>query len=187
MAKFQKNSCYELSPDICPCDLHLVEYLKQEQIEGKTLFHFGTGAHHTIGLENAKLATPNFILGVTAAEPEHGRYVNMAVADPLLAKHYKVLFADIYTVHEKLLPNFDVVLLFHLCEFYMPKYADRLHHDDESLLRMFVSKTQSGGRLLFYRGSFAWPRAEVLVNKLVNEGLLKPAGEYKQLSVFKTA
>ena len=36
-------------PDVCPCDVHLCDYLDERTIRGRTVFHFGTGGHHLVG------------------------------------------------------------------------------------------------------------------------------------------
>ena len=35
----------------CPCDVHFLEFLAQEKIERATIFHFGTGGHHVVGIK----------------------------------------------------------------------------------------------------------------------------------------
>ena len=108
---------WPLRPESCPCDVHFCEYLEQRGIRGKSIFHFGTGGHHVVGMRNHERAWANEILGLTVATREHASYVRRVIRDPALAVHYKVLFGDIYGLSAALLPAFDLVSMFHLCEF----------------------------------------------------------------------
>ena len=47
--------------------------------------------------------------------------MDLIIRNAEIAKDYKVLFAHIYTPNAALLPAFDFVTLFHLCEFYSPE------------------------------------------------------------------
>jgi len=184
---FRRRSSWALDPKLCPCDLHFVEYLDERHLTNKTIFHFGTGGHHYVGVECHARGT-NEVLGVTAAAREHQAYVKLVLADAALAKSYKVLFADIYTLTETTLPDFDVVSLFHLCEFTpssQPEDAGAVIHDDESLLGLFVSKLKPGGKILFYEGSFGWRRAQAIVSDFVDRGLLRPVESFKTLLVYE--
>lgn len=184
LSYYQKASYWALDRDRCPCDLELIDYLKQSQTENKTIFHFGTGAHHTVGLENQKFAQPNEILGITASALEHRAYVQRVLNDSALAKHYKVLFADIYTLTETILPTFDLVTLFHLCEFYMPENAASTYQTDESLLQLFLNKLNPDGKLLFYTGSLDWNQARPIVQSFESAGKIKQIDQYKTLLIY---
>ena len=72
---YRKNSSWHLNPRSCPCDIEFIEYLKKNGVEDKVLFHFGTGSHHIVGLENQKLDKPNEVIGITASVSEHRAYV----------------------------------------------------------------------------------------------------------------
>ncbi len=187
LARYQKASYWALDRQHCPCDIDLVEYLQQSQTENRTIFHFGTGGHHILGLENQKFTQPNEIIGITASVPEHRSYTELVMKDKSLTKHYKVLFADIYALNSKTLPNFDVVTLFHLCEFYMPENAENIHQDDSSLLQLFLDKLNPGGRLIFYPGSFAWIWAEPIVRAFESSGKIKQVDRYKTLLIYQWA
>ena len=106
---------WPLRPDVCPCDVDLCHYLDSRAVRGRSVFHFGTGGHHLVGLRNHANGWANEVLGLTLSPSEHERYVRLVVRDPSLARHYKVLFADIYSLAAAALPTFDVVTLFHLC------------------------------------------------------------------------
>lgn len=185
MSYYQLTSSWGLQPDVCPCDLQFCEYLQQSGIVGKSIFHFGTGSHHVIGLENQNFDRPNEIMGITASLPEHQTYAELVLQNLTLAKYYKVLFADIYSLTASNLPSLDIINLFHLCEFYNSDNAALIHHNDESLLQLFLDKLKPDGRILFYDGSLAWDRAtRALVQAFEAAGKIKRVGEYKNLLIY---
>jgi hypothetical protein len=181
---YREKSSWELQPDRCPCDLELVEYLQNNNIQDQNIFHFGTGSHHILGLENQKFSQPNEIIGITASAPEHQEYLRLSLKDRLLLKYYKVIFADIYTLTDRSLPMLDVIALFHLGEFYIAEEAPFLHHNDESLLEMFLGKLNPGGKILFYTKSIGWGYAEPIIASFVKQGKMQKIEEYKSLLVY---
>jgi hypothetical protein len=102
-----------------------------------------------------------------------------------LGRHYKVLFGDLYTLSEAALPRFDLVALFHLCEFGDSASTAR-RIDDEGALQLFCSRLNPGGILLLYRGSFAFSRTQPLVATAVAAGLLSFVEDYKSLAIYRT-
>ncbi|MFM6348918.1 MAG: hypothetical protein ACKPFK_27810, partial [Dolichospermum sp.] len=62
--------------------------MQKYNIQDQSIFHFGTGAHHLLGLENQKFSHPNEIIGITASVLEHQEYVRLSLKDRLLAKYY---------------------------------------------------------------------------------------------------
>ncbi len=175
---------WPLRPEVCPCDVHCCEYLAERDIRGRSVFHFGTGGHHVVGITNRDRGLDNEILGITASPPEHSRYVRLVIRSPSLGKHYKVLFADIYDLGNAGLPTFDLVTLFHLCEFSSP--ADpRRRMDDAGVLDLFLSKLSPGGRILFYRGSFGYQAATPLIERAVGGGKMSFVECYKSLDVYQ--
>jgi len=181
---YRKNSLWDLNPNICSCDIEFVEYLKKNSIENKSIFHFGTGSHHIVGLENQKLSKPNEVIGITASVPEHQAYVNFCFKERGLMKYYKVIFGDIYTLSDRCLPLLDIVTLFHLCEFYLPKEASFINHNDESLLELFLDKLNLGGKIFFFTKSFAWEKALSIVESFEKQGKIEKVEEYKSLLVY---
>lgn len=184
MTAFQEKGAYELNPERCSCDVDFVDYLKQFNIRGKNIFHFGTGAHHIVGLENQAFDRPNEVLGITAANPEHQAYVRLVLKNSALTKYYKVLFADIYTLTANTLPAFDFVTLFHLCEFYLPENAPKVHQTDRSLLQLLIDKLNPDGKILFYTSSFRWSEAKVIVDAFEQAGQIKLIDQYKGLLIY---
>jgi len=177
---------WPLNVDLCPCDVHFVEYLEEMCVTDRVIFHFGTGAHHIVGRANAKSSPPNHIVAVTASREEYAAYIDMAIDDPALATTYKAMFADIYTLSPRILPDFDLVTLFHLCEFYDPNASAYAPLDDRSLLRLFVDKLRPDGRILFYKGSGRFDLAAPIIDEFVARGLLRHERDYQTLAVYLT-
>jgi hypothetical protein len=175
---------WPLRPDVCPCDVDFCDYVDSHGMRGRSVFHFGTGGHHLVGLRNHAEGWTNEVLGLTVSPREHDTYVRHVVRDPALAKHYKVLFADIYSLSTAALPTFDVVTLFHLCEFADPSSAGR-RLDDSGLLRMFCCRLAPEGLLLLYKGSFGYSRAQPLLAAAVAEGTLAFVEEFRSLAIYR--
>lgn len=173
----------------CSCDVHFVEYLDEREVRGKTLFHFGTGLHHLVGRENALRppADRNEILGITASPQEYKAYIDLVCKEAEVGLSYKVLFGDIYTLSPRLLPRFDLVTLFHLCEFYDPVRSRYAPLDDAALLDLFLDRLSPGGRILFYTGSRAFSQAGPLIEERVRDGRIEPVDEHKELAVYALA
>jgi hypothetical protein len=169
---------------VCPCDVHFCDYLVERDVRAKSIFHFGTGGHHIVGRRNLEGGLRNDILGLTLSPREHAKYVTRVVRDPELSRHYKVLFADVYSLSAACLPLFDIVTLFHLCEFAQTSSAAR-RMDDAQVVRLFCSKLPRGGLLLLYTGSYGYGQAAQLVSQAVAAGWLSFDERYKSLAVFR--
>jgi len=167
---------YDLRPHECPCDIHFVEFMKNG-VRNKNIFHFGTGGHHLVGVENSKLDMPNDILGMSLQKDEYIAYIDLITENPMISKNYKVIFSDIYTLSQNLMPKFDIVNLFHLCEYFY-KGTDYYKTDDVGLLRLFCQNLKEGGAILFYKGS---SKFHITKSILDNFNLLDKIGEYKSL------
>jgi SAM-dependent methyltransferase len=177
---------FPLTPEWCPCDVHFCDYLGERGIRGQSIFHFGSGGHHLVGLRNSAAGTANDILAITASPGEIKRYVNLVVTTATLGRHYRVLFADIYDLSEAALPEFDIVTLFHLCEYSRrrgPERATRM--DDADVLELFRSKLKAGGRLVFYAGSDGREETGGLIAQAVSEGRIAFEEQYKSLLVYR--
>jgi hypothetical protein len=169
----------------CPCDVHFVEWLRETNVRGATIYHFGSGGHHLVGVELAKDGRDNVVVSITAAPQEYDDYVKLLIEQPEVSKSYLCYFGDIYTVNRRLLPTFDVVTLFHLREFRSEKNDAYGGLTDLEVGQELCRATKPGGWLLFYPGSYAWPDAKNDVAALVRQGLIEPAGEYKSIVVYK--
>jgi hypothetical protein len=175
---------WPLRPSVCACDVHFCEYLQERKIRGKSIFHFGTGGHHIVGLQNRDVGLANDIFGLTVSPSEHASYVTRVIRDPPLGKHYKVLFADIYSLSAACLPVFDIVTLFHLCEFAATDNPARRMNDAE-VLRLFCSKLAPQGLILFYPGSYGHQQLAPLLAQAVDDGQMSFVERYKSLVIFQ--
>lgn len=149
----------------CPCDVHFTQYMTGKRLNGQRIFHFGTGDHHHVGLQAP--AGGHSVLGITATEPEYLSYIRLIVENPGLGKRYKVLFSDIYQLNFSLLPEFDIVTLFHVGEFWSGNNAPYAAVDDRGLIEGMAAKLAPGGLMLFYTGSFAYEVPERLIPVLM--------------------
>ena len=154
------DAYWDLRVKECPCDVHFVQWLDANRITHSTIYHFGTGGHHFVGIECAKPERQNAVLGITAAPQEYETYVKLAIERPDVLRHYNAVFGDIYLLNDRLLPVFDVVTLFHLCEFRGEKNDAYGALTDLEVANLLTDKTKPGGHILFYTGSFAFDRAD---------------------------
>jgi hypothetical protein len=181
------DASWDLNLDLCPCDLHFMEWVKAEGIKGKVIYHFGTGSHHLVGVENLKMGEPNSFIGVTASPGETEAFVKMAIEEPRLSRSYTMHFGDIYLFNGKLLPKFDIATMFHLGEFWSEKTASYGGDTDEGVLRKIVAQMNPGGVIAFYEGSDGWGRTAPIVDKLAGEGLFTKIGQHKKLPFYAVA
>lgn len=144
----------------CPCDADFVAWLDVHSVRDASIYHFGTGGHHHVGIECARADRRNSVLGITAAPQEHETYVRLAIERPDVLRYYNVVFGDIYLLNRRLLPVFDVVTLFHLCEFRGEKNDAYGGLTDLEVVHLLTDHLRSGGHLCFFPGSFAWDRAD---------------------------
>ncbi len=144
----------------CPCDNEFVEYCKKFP-EVRSVFHFGTGIHHIVGRELIRLGW--YVLGVTASRTEHAAYTDLVNGDPDSSKHsnYLCLYADLYTLPTELLPRFDYITMFHLCE-----YSQSIE-DDRLLIDRIEPLLNPNGTLFTWRGSKEHGQAKKLINRSV--------------------
>ena len=179
------NVDWYLDEATCPCDVHFLEWLDQEKITGATIFHFGTGGHHVIGIRTAENGSGNLVLGITASQPEHDAYEKLIIERPKIGRSYKVLFGDIYQLEARLLPALDIVTLFHVGEFRTEKNDAYGALTDEEMMRLLIGRMPARGMISLYSGSYAFDVADRISKKLVAEGVLEPAGEFKTLRNFR--
>jgi hypothetical protein len=144
---------WDLHADICPCDVHFNEWIEASKIVGTTIYHFGTGTHHVVGIRQAELG--NTVFAITASKEEYDAYVALVAENSRVARSYLAYFGDIYLSNTPLLHDFDVVTLFHLCEFLHDNTTSAEYGgtDDRGLLDLMTDKTRPGGYILFYRDS----------------------------------
>jgi hypothetical protein len=169
----------------CPCDVHFLEYLESEGITGASIFHFGTGGHHVVGIRTAENGSNNAVLGITASPQEYSDYIKLVIERPLVGRSYKAFFGDIYQLDARLLPDLDVVTLFHTGEFRTEKNDEYGALTDLQVAELLVDKLRPGGRVIFYSGSFAFDKAEAIAADLVARRLIEPLPPFKTLRPFR--
>jgi hypothetical protein len=179
------NESWGLDVKQCPCDVHFTEWLDEKKIRNKAIFHFGTGSHHHVGVKTAEDGSNNSVLGITASPEEYDAYVKLAIEHPTVTKFYKAYFGDIYQLDSKLLPNFDIVTLFHLCEFRSEANDAYGALTDLEMAALLVDKLVPGGWLLFYTGSFRFNLAIPVIAQLEKIRKLERIGEYKTLLLYR--
>lgn len=179
------DAFWDLRIDECPCDIHFCDWLEKNDITNKSIFHFGTGGHHIVGIRTSENGSGNCVLGITAAPQEYETFIKLAIERPDVEKTYKTFFGDIYQLDERLLPEFDVVTLFHLCEFRTEKNDEYGALTDRQVTDMLTDKTRSGGYILFYTKSFAFDTAEKVIAEWEKEKPVEKVGMYETLLVYR--
>ncbi len=179
------NETWSLDEVQCPCDLHFVDYLEEKGAKGASIFHFGTGNHHIVGLKMAQNGSNNAVLGITASPQEYDDYVELLIKNPRLGHTYKAYFGDIYQIDPRLLPEFDYVALFHVGEFRTPENDAYGALTDLEMTLVLADKVKPGGEVLFYTGSFAYDKAEAVAEELVKVRPFDDGGIYKSLRIYR--
>jgi hypothetical protein len=179
------NQTWSLDEQQCPCDLHLVEYLEEKAASGKSIFHFGTGNHHIVGLRLHQNGSDNAVLGITASPQEYDDYVELLIRNPRLGHTYKAYFGDIYQLDGRLLPEFDYAALFHVGEFRTPENDSYGALTDLEMTLVLADRLRPGGEVLFYTGSFAYDKAEAVAKELTKVRPFDDGGTYKSLRIYR--
>jgi hypothetical protein len=179
------NETWSLDEAQCPCDLDFVQYLGDQGARDATIFHFGTGNHHIVGLRMAQSGSNCAVLGITASPQEYDDYVDLLIRNPRLGFTYKAYFGDIYQLNPRLLPEFDYVSLFHVGEFRTVENDAYGALTDLEMTLMLADKVRPGGEILFYRGSFAYDKARAVAQELVRQRPFDAADPYKSLQIFR--
>ncbi|MGL4810246.1 MAG: hypothetical protein ACRCXM_00595 [Beijerinckiaceae bacterium] len=171
--------------EVCPCDAHLMDFIADRDIRNGAVYHFGTGGHHLVGLRALEDGRNNSVFGITASPTEYDEYVKLIIANPKLAKPYLAYFGDIYMLNEKLLPEFDVVSLFHTREFRTAQNDAYGALTDLEVMKILTRKTRPGGYILFYTRSQAYAASIPDIDALAQTGAVKEIGDFKTLRVFQ--
>ena len=178
---------WDLREDICPCDVHLNEFVAAKKIRNGAIFHFGTGAHHIVGIDAAENGRNNSVLAITASTGEYDSYVKLLIERPEVGNAYKAYFGDIYQLDKRLLPELDVVSLFHLCEFRTDTQDSYGALTDIEVAKLLVDKLKPGGWVLFYTGSMAFDDAKGVIAKLAKQRPIVRHPDFKMLQVYRKA
>ena len=179
------NATWSLDEKQCPCDIHLCDYLEEKKIAGKTVFHFGTGNHHILGLRNARSGLNNAVLGITASPDEYQAYIKLLIDNPTLGATYKAYFGDIYQLDRRLLPDLDIASLFHVGE-YRTEHNDKYGAlTDTEMILLCADRLRPGGEVHFYTGSFAYDKTFEAAAAMLETGRFVEADKYKSLQIFR--
>ena len=176
---------WPLIEEVCPCDVQFNEWLAVRKLKSKTIFHFGTGEHHVVGV--AQSSRNNRVLGITASKGEYDAYVALVSRNPAVARNYVAYFGDIYLTRRELLPELDVVTLFHLCEYFHPNTASQEYGGltDRKLLDLLTDKVRKGGHILFYTRSSDFDKAKPIIAKWAKAKRVKRVDDFKLLQVYR--
>ncbi|MDT3683842.1 MAG: hypothetical protein RO009_02215 [Pseudorhodoplanes sp.] len=178
---------WDLHEDVCPCDVHFNEWVKSEGHRNKVIYHFGTGTHHVVGIEQARNGSGNAVISITASIEEYQAYIKLVTENSGVAKKYIAYFGDIYLTNPRLLPDFDIVTMVHLCEFFFPNTASPEYGGmtDRQVLDLFTDKTRSGGYLVFYKNSMGADETQKILPVWEKEKPVEKAGEFKTLIIYR--
>ena len=176
---------WDLDEAQCPCDIHFNQWVEERKLKGKAIYHFGTGTHHVVGIRQAEAG--NAVLAITASKEEYDSYVKLVAENSRVSRNYLAYFGDIYLTNARLLPDFDVVTLFHLCEFFQETTASEGYGGltDAKLLDLLTAKVRSGGHILFYKGSFAFGAAEPIIQAWEKGTPVERLPDFKTLRVYR--
>ena len=178
---------WDLHEDVCPCDVHLNDWVADQGLKNKTIFHFGTGTHHVVGIEQSRNGSNNAVLAITASIEEYEAYIKLVSTNSAVAKSYIAYFGDIYLTNPRLLPDFDIVTMVHLCEFFFPNTASPEYGGmtDRQVLDLFTDKTRSGGYLIFYMNSMGKDRTAEILPVWEKEKPVERVADFKTLIVYR--
>jgi hypothetical protein len=176
---------WDLHVNVCPCDVHINEWVEAKKLSGKTIYHFGTGTHHIVGERQAALG--NAVLAITASKEEYEAYIALVAENARVARSYVAYFGDIYLTNPKLLPDFDIVTMVHLCEFShlntaSPEYGGL---SDRALLDLFTTKTKAGGNIIFYTGSKDFHTSGPLIAEWAKTAPVERVEDFKTLMIYR--
>lgn len=179
------NDNWALDEAVCPCDIHFMRWVRKTGLKGGSIFHFGTGGHHLVGIECAAPDLDNAVYGITASTQEYDDYVRLLIDNPRIGRQYKAFFGDIYQLDDRMLPSFDAVTLFHLCEFRNETNDLYGGLTDLAVAELLVDKLKPGGHVLFYTGSFAFQTAIPNIEALTRSRPIERIADHESLQVFR--
>jgi hypothetical protein len=179
------TNTWELDVPVCPCDVHANEFVAAKKVRNGTIFHFGTGAHHIVGIDAAENGRNNAVFAITASTGEYDSYIKLLIDRPEVGNAYKAYFGDIYQLDGRLLPDFDVVTLFHLCEFRAEAQDHYGALTDLEMAKVLIDKLKPGGWVLFYTSSMAFDDAKKVIAKLEKQGSIAREPDFKTLQVYR--
>ena len=105
------------------------------------------------------------------------------MARPEVLRFYSVVFGDIYILNARLLPPFDAVTLFHLCEYRGERGDDYGSMTDLQVTHLLTEQVRPGGHILFYTGSFAFDPTRAVIAAWEREAPVERVGPVNSLRV----
>lgn len=174
------GDAWELDESVCPADMHLIEWIKRNDIKNASIFHMGTGAHHRVGITMALNGSENLVMGITACPEEYKRFLDHMLENPFIGRCYKPFFGDIYQLDARQLPELDIASIFHLGEF-----SNEIRHGingitDAEVIDTVLSRLRHDGRVLFYKNSFGFNKIKEAI-----DSRFEVIEEFKTLLVCK--
>ena len=185
------DAYWDLREKECPCDVHFIEWLDQNRITDATIYHFGTGGHHHVGIECARPERPQ------RGARHHGRAAG--IREIRRARHRAARMCCATTTPSSATSIsstrascrvFDVVTLFHLCEFRGDKNDAYNALTDLEVANLLTDKTRPGGHILFFTTSFAFDwdgpmSAKRVIAQWEKERDVERVGAFKSLLVYR--
>jgi len=161
-------------PDKCPPDKYFIDYMKEKEISpSKTILHVGTGLHHRVGIDCCAMG--HKVIGMTVSREEViSRVFRVDTSD------YQVIYANINNFDRHMLPDLDIITLFH----YGEMESDFGAVDPETLYYLRHQLTDEG-YMFFYNRSAAWDRAKPAVEYMAEKGWLNYQETYEELEVYR--
>lgn len=162
-------------PDKCPPDQYFIDFMKANTFtRPQTILHMGTGLHHRVGIECVALG--HRVIGLTVSREE---YISRALRVDSPA--YQVFYANLNDLDLRLLPELDIVTLFHFGEM-----ASMFGPASEEVLASLLDRVVVGGLVLFYNRSAEWGNSRPVVEAGVEAGRIKKIGEtFEELEVYQ--
>ena len=179
---------WDLHEDICPCDVHFNDWVADQKLKNKLIYHFGTGTHHVVGSEQARerlrqqrVRDHRLDRGIRGLH-QAGRPSNSKVA-----RTTSPISATSISPIRKLLPDFDVVTMVHLCEFFFPNTASDEYGGLTTAAARPVHRQDRGPAAISCstrtRSASIRPKAD---DRGVGEGRpVERVGEFKTLLVYR--
>lgn len=159
-------------PDKCPPDQYFIEYMRQSNMNPVNILHMGTGLHHRVGIECCKMG--HRVIGLTVSREE---IVSRAFrAD---SQNYQVFYANLNELDFNLLPELDIVTLFHFGEM-----ASEFGMADEKVLGALISKMYKGGLMVFYNRSAGWGNSQAAIQAAIAKGQITHRETFQELEVY---
>lgn len=160
-------------PDKCPPDKYFIDYMREHALSPKRIFHVGTGLHHQVGIDCCAMG--HTVIGMTVSREEViSRVFRVDSSD------YQVMYGNINTFNLDLLPQFDIINLFHFGEM-----ESDFGPVDPNVILDLLHRLDNEGYLFFYNRSAAWDRARIAVKEVEDHEYIYHQETYEELEVYR--